>query len=119
MRIALADDHALFRAGLHSALKDAFGAATEVLEASDFPELIELLASDDELDLVLCDLRMPGMDPDAGVRDLADRRPGTPLVMVSASEGSTSTSAKLVCRLPWALNGLTRTRRCTPISVLR
>ena len=34
----------------------------------------------------------------------------------SSKSGTTSTEAKLVCRLPWALNGLGRTSRCTPAS---
>lgn len=86
MRIALADDHALFRAGLRSTLTDTFGDAVEVSEAKDFNELAALLASDLEFDLILCDLRMPGMDPANGIRELAAGCPGTPLVMISASE---------------------------------
>lgn len=86
MKIALADDHALFRAGLRSALGEAFGTETEVLEASDFAGLQGLLSDCVGLDLVLCDLCMPGMDPASGVRSLVELRPEVPLVVVSASE---------------------------------
>ena len=86
MRIALADDHALFRAGLRSTLTESFGDAVEVSEAKDFDELATLLAGDLEFDLILCDLRMPGMDPGSGIRELAAHRPSTPLIMISASE---------------------------------
>ena len=86
MKIVLADDHALFRAGLQSALAEAFGPATEVLEASDCAELRTILGEVADLDLILCDLRMPGMEPAETVRDLVELRPETPLVMVSASE---------------------------------
>ena len=37
----------------------------------------------------------------------------------SETSGETSTAAKLVCRLPSALNGLMRTRRWMPLSPLR
>jgi len=86
MRIALADDHALFRTGLRSTLIEAFGDSVEVAEAKDFDELTDLLADADEFDLILCDLCMPGLDPSTSVRDLAAQCPDTPLVMVSASE---------------------------------
>lgn len=86
MRVALADDYALFRAGLRSILVDAFGAPVDIVEASDFGQLDEILASDGELDLILCDLEMPGMDPAVGVAALVARRPETPLVIVSASQ---------------------------------
>lgn len=86
MRIALADDHALFRAGLRSALAEAFG-DIEVLEAGDFGALASIVERRADLDLVLCDLRMPGMDPEGGVCALAALcGDATPLVMVSASE---------------------------------
>jgi len=39
--------------------------------------------------------------------------------LVSANSGTTSTVAKLVWRLPWALKGLTRASRCVPRSHLR
>ncbi|MEQ8355979.1 MAG: response regulator transcription factor [Kiloniellaceae bacterium] len=86
MKIVLADDHALFRAGLHSALAEAFGSDTEILEAANFSEWIAVLEPAGHLDLILCDLRMPGMDPADGVGYLAGLRPDTPLVMISASE---------------------------------
>jgi hypothetical protein len=37
----------------------------------------------------------------------------------SSNSGVTSTVAKLVCRLPWLLNGLTRASRCVPRSQAR
>ena len=38
---------------------------------------------------------------------------------INTGSGVTSTVAKLVCRLPWALNGLTRASRCVPRSHAR
>ena len=39
--------------------------------------------------------------------------------IVSSMSGTTNTDAKLVIRLPCALYGLTRTRRCTPFSLFK
>jgi DNA-binding NarL/FixJ family response regulator len=86
MKVVLADDHALFRAGLRSALIEAFGEEAEILEVSDFAGLREVLNDTEDLDLILCDLFMPGMDPAEGIRSLVGMRPQTPLVVVSASK---------------------------------
>ncbi|NIA67444.1 response regulator transcription factor [Pelagibius litoralis] len=86
MKIALADDHALFRAGLCSALKDAFGPQTQVLEAADRDGLAATLENETCIDLVICDLRMPGMETDDSVAGLVRINTAIPLVMVSASD---------------------------------
>ncbi|MEO3430378.1 response regulator transcription factor [Pelagibius sp. CAU 1746] len=86
MKVALADDHALFRAGLRCALSDAFGDEIEVVEASDYNGLQTILSGSGDLDLILCDQCMAGMDPDKSIRRLVELRPETPLVVVSASE---------------------------------
>ena len=86
MKIVLADDHALFRAGLRNTLIEAFGDAAEVVEASDFAGLKAAMAESDHLDIVLCDLRMPDIDPLSAVEDLVRLRPETPVVVISASE---------------------------------
>lgn len=86
MKIALADDHALFRAGLCSALKDAFGPETQVLEAADRESLLAILDAEAAMDLVICDLRMPGMEVADCIAGLVGTNPTVPLVMVSASD---------------------------------
>ena len=52
------------------------------------------------------------------VSGLVDDATGTTSIESSTS-GVTLTLVKLVMRFPWALNGLTRTRRWTPVSLLR
>ncbi|WP_299391723.1 response regulator transcription factor [Pelagibius sp.] len=86
MRIALADDHELFRAGLGSALKDAFGPGAEVLEASDRASLAKIIEAERDLDLVICDLRMPGMEDADCIAQLVCLNPAVPFAMVSASD---------------------------------
>ena len=83
MRIVLADDHALFRDGV-SSLLGAWG--HEVVGcASDGAEAVALV---DALrpDLVLMDVRMPGMSGLAATRQIAGRHPGVAIVMLTVSE---------------------------------
>src|ERR1700760_1670232 len=60
MRILLADDHALFRHGLRLLLDDAVD-ITRFDEAGSLDAALELLESGAPPDLMLFDLRMPGM----------------------------------------------------------
>ena len=58
----------------------------EVREASDVPELRALLAQAPDVDLVVLDLFMPGMNGGATLRDLRQAYPGLRFVVMSASE---------------------------------
>jgi len=84
-KFVIADDHALFRTGLRLLLVDGCGPG-EVREASDIPELRALLAREPEVDLVVLDLFMPGMNGGATLRDLRQAYPGLRFVVMSASE---------------------------------
>jgi DNA-binding NarL/FixJ family response regulator len=84
LRFAIADDHAMFRAGLRLLLEDSFQGCT-VEEAASLSELEELLAGDDDFDLVMADLRMPGMN---GGQTFARLRAGFPRVRIIAISGS-------------------------------
>ena len=83
MRIVLADDHALFRDGVSSLLRawghDVVGHAADGREAVDL--VVRL-----EPDLVLMDVRMPGMSGVEATREIALVRPETPIVMLTVSE---------------------------------
>jgi CheY-like chemotaxis protein len=60
-RILIADDHALFRGAL-ALLVTSDDDDVEILEANGLEEVIAILSSDKEIDLLLLDLNMPGMD---------------------------------------------------------
>ena len=85
MKILIADDHALFREGLRYVLAGV-GDDVEILEAKDGAGALVLVAARPDLDLVLLDLAMPGMDGLAGLRALRARTPSVPVVILSASE---------------------------------
>jgi len=88
VRILVADDHALFRDGLRYLLS-RLGDDVEMLEAKDCAEALARVAERSDLDLILLDLAMPGMDGLAGLRALRARNPAVPVVILSASEEPT------------------------------
>jgi DNA-binding NarL/FixJ family response regulator len=85
VKILVADDHALFRDGLRYVLA-RLDDDVEFLEAKNCAEALALVGSRSDLDLVLLDLAMPGMDGLAGLRALRARGPAVPVVILSASE---------------------------------
>ena len=92
MKFLLIDDHPLFRQGLKGIAQRLDGAAV-VLESASYGQAQALL--DDDLDLVLLDLRLPDMD---GLEALAAIRagfPALPVVIVSASENKQDIMAAL------------------------
>jgi DNA-binding NarL/FixJ family response regulator len=84
-QFVIADDHALFRAGLRLLLTDACGPA-EVRQAGSFPDLKALLEANSEVDLAVVDLAMPGMRGAASIRELRHTYPRLRCVVMSGSE---------------------------------
>ena len=76
LRLALADDQALVRAGL-KALLESFGDVSVVIEAVDGAELLAALDAVD-VDVVLSDVRMAGMSGPEAVRQLRAAGAATP-----------------------------------------
>ncbi len=85
LRILVADDHALFRAGLRHLLTH-FAGEPHIIEAHDFEETQRRLSEADSLDLLLLDLNMPGMDGIAAIRRLCKQAPDVPVVVVSVRD---------------------------------
>jgi DNA-binding NarL/FixJ family response regulator len=84
LKILLADDHPLFREGLKSVLLKLTDQVS-VIEAEDYPGVFEATGRDDDLDLVLLDLYMPGMPGMDGIRHFRQRHPELALVVMSAA----------------------------------
>ena len=85
IRIVIADDHPLFRGALRQALSD-INAEIEVDEAGSLEDVIAILEGDGEPDLVLLDLKMPGVQGFSGLMYLRAQYPAIPVVVVSAYE---------------------------------
>ena len=81
LRLALADDQALVRSGL-KALLAGFDTLALVLEASDGQAQLDALAHT-PVDVVLSDIRMPGLDGLGLVRALRERGDTTPVVLLT------------------------------------
>jgi DNA-binding NarL/FixJ family response regulator len=83
MRILIADDHDLVRDTIEEFLK-RLGDQTEVLQASTLPEAMTLAGQQtDKLDMILLDLRMPGMNGLAGLTAMRQKCPDVPVVILS------------------------------------
>lgn len=85
LRVLIADDHELFRSGLRQLLEDELD-SVEVREAETLDQALEILASDGAGDLILVDLRMPGMSGAEALGALRDGFPDTKVAVVSAHE---------------------------------
>ena len=83
--LIVADDHPLFREALRHTLARAYAQA-EIAQAGSFDEVRRLLEARDDIDLVLFDLRMPGVQGLSGLVYLRAQYPGVPVVVVSASD---------------------------------
>jgi DNA-binding NarL/FixJ family response regulator len=85
--VLVADDHPLFREAIADALRHMLD-RVGVLEAGSMTEAIDQVAGANDIDLVLLDLRMPGMSGVKGVRALRRRRPDIPIAVISALDDS-------------------------------
>jgi DNA-binding NarL/FixJ family response regulator len=84
-RLAIADDHPLFRGALREAVSGLFE-HVDIAEAGSFDEISNLLERGSELDLILLDLAMPGVRGFSGLMYLRAQYPSVPVVVVSAND---------------------------------
>lgn len=85
MKILLVDDHPLFIEGMRGILKRLHEHIV-IHTAGSCEEALELTENDDDMDLVLLDLNLPGMSGLDGLQQLRHQLPATPIVLLSASE---------------------------------
>ena len=85
VRIALADDQAIVRAGLRALLERQ--GIDVVLEAQDGDDLLAQLF-DKGVDVVLSDIRMPGLDGIEALRQLRARGDATPVLLLTTFDDS-------------------------------
>jgi DNA-binding NarL/FixJ family response regulator len=87
LKILLVDDHHLIRDGMRPVLERlATGEPVEVFEAGTFEAAVETAARHDDLDLVLLDLRLPGVTHFEALEGLRGRFPALPIVLMSGDD---------------------------------
>ena len=83
--IIIADDHPLFRTALTGMLNSS-GNISTIHEAEDFPSLQSCVEKNNEADLILLDLHMPGAEGFSSLVFLMAHYPHIPVVIISAHE---------------------------------
>lgn len=81
--LLIVEDHALVREGMAQTLA-RLGAEWCVIEASDAAQALAVIDGGAEVDLVLTDLMLPGMNGFSLLATLRERDPSLPVVVVSA-----------------------------------
>ena len=84
-RILIVDDHPLFREALKQAITGGIANAA-IVQAGSLDAARAELDAHDNLDLVLLDLRMPGVQGLSGLMFLRAQYPNIPVVIVTAAE---------------------------------
>lgn len=85
MRILVVDDHQLFADGVGWLIRQHYPAGV-VLQARDAVETHALFDRGEEVDLILLDLYLPGINGLTLLRQLQERGVWAPVLMISASE---------------------------------
>jgi DNA-binding NarL/FixJ family response regulator len=93
IRVLIADDHPLFRQGLRAALADVAGMCV-VGEVSDGSGAVAS-ARENDVDVVLMDLHMPGGGGIDATRELAVTSPGTSVLVLTMFDNDESVFAAM------------------------
>jgi DNA-binding NarL/FixJ family response regulator len=93
IRVVIADDHPVFRAGLRTLVEES-PQLEYAGQASHGLEVVEVCAAV-QPDVVLMDIRMPGVSGIDATRQILDARPGTGVLMLTMLEDDTSVLAAM------------------------
>lgn len=86
-KLLIADDHPLFREALTGALRSAFEAPV-IIESDSLETTLAQIDANDDLDLVLLDLHMPGSGDLYGLIRVRDLYPDLPVAVISGSDNA-------------------------------
>ena len=83
MKILVADDHELFLTGLELVLKNRYPEA-EIVLARNYSEIFHLITEQNDFNLILTDLAMPGAVWSKAIEKIHMTLPETPIIILSA-----------------------------------
>lgn len=95
-KILIADDHPLFREAICTVISSGFP-DSELIETSDLDSALNFTRNNDDLDLILLDLNMPGMHGLNGLISLRNEAPTIPVVIISAEEDKQVVLQAITC----------------------
>lgn len=97
-RVLIADDHPLFRTALRQVIESLF-AEYEIIEAGTLDEASQYVndGENEEIDLVLLDLQMPGSSGFSGLVSLRNAAPWIPIIVVSATSNDETIRDAITC----------------------
>ncbi len=95
-RALIIEDHAFQRSIAAQILGNC--GANEVLEAGDGASALAKIGQDPRIDLLLCDLNMPGMDGLAFLRHIAEQQVCCSVILVSALEPAILKTAEVMAK---------------------
>lgn len=84
LKILLIEDHSLFRDGMHLALS-GMNDEVQVFNASSYEEALPLMGENPDMDLVLLDLGLPGLNDTHALQAIRNEFPATPVVVVTGN----------------------------------
>lgn len=94
--IVIADDHPLFRDAMRCVLLKVFP-DVNILEAQCVMSTLEAVDNHPEVDLILLDLKMEGMDGVNGIIKIRNQHPEIPIVVVSSEENKSIVLQTITC----------------------
>jgi len=86
MRLLIADDHDLLREAIELLLQ-RWNPQVQVVHARSLPEALAKTAENPELDLILLDVAMPGMNQLAGLQAMKQHLPAVPVALITGGDG--------------------------------
>lgn len=84
MKVLLIEDHSLFRDGMHLVLS-GMDYEVQIFNAASYEEALPLMGENPDMDLILLDLGLPGLNDAQALKAIRKEFPATPVVVVSGN----------------------------------